>query len=259
MIKDILRIYDTVITNWVKLYTVDGNPVETEFATADRPFVTDQPGDDDYRSQPMKSNLIVSVTRLDPQYNPKLRADNPVVWKSTDNRTALSAGYPRPYILPYQLDCRSRARTAANLWSQWIMFRMNPYFVFYEDFGPLWNTMDATTKQSGHTAVQLHLILRSIRDTTDLETGEEERWIRWSVTVELMNAFMFPVPETDDDLHDPFGIFRVYSVVRDAQVDFYTSPYTPPVPDPTLPGVELVGTVRQRVVDPTADVPVESL
>lgn len=136
---------------------------------------------------------------------------------------------------------------------------MNPYFVFYQDFGPLWNTYDGVNKvPGGHSAVQLHLILNQVVDTSDLETGEQERWIRWSATVEFMNAFMFPVPETDDDLNDPFGIFRIYKVVRDVRVDYYISPHTPPTPDPSLPGVVQVGSIHQAVADPAASIPVES-
>lgn len=259
-LADNLETYDTAVTNWVRTFQVEGTSVETLFSTADRPFAFEDPADEEYRALMMRSNLIVSVTRMFHQYNPNLRQSVGLPLTPTlDNRYIYWSEFPRPYLIQYQLDCRSRTRKDANLWSQWITFGMNPYTCFYIDFGPLWNTMDGATKTApGKTAVQIQLILRNLIDNTSLESGEKERWIRWTATIEIMNAYMFPVPESDADIPDPFGMLRIYKVVRDVQVDLYVSPEIPPIPDPSRPGVQLASTVRRAVVDPAADMPVES-
>lgn len=265
-IKDNLETYDTVVTNWVRTFSVEGIPVETNFATADRPHSMEQAVDEAYRSLQMRSNAIVSVTRLNPTYNPKLRQHIDILPLTKDpslidNKFVLGSKYPRPYTIQYQLDFRGRSRVDANLWVQWIYFTFNPYNVFYVDFGPLWNTMDSVLKRPApaKTAVQLHMILDSpLVDNSDLETGESERFIRWTVTVKFLNAFMFPVPELDSDIPDPFGMITIYKVVKDVKVDLYVSPSVPPIPDPNLPGVQLASTVRRAVADPAADMPTES-
>lgn len=280
-LSDTLYTYDLAMTNWVRTFNVgpwycrnvgsedfDSSATETLFATADRPFAFEDAADEDYRSLMMRSNLVVSVTRGSPVYNPKLRQSVGLPLTPTlENRYQYWSQFPRPYILPYQIDCRARSRKDANLWIQWIQFEMNPYQVFYLDFGPFWNTMnpppDGSRPQTpgtgpGKRAVQIQLILRNLTDNSQLETGEKERWSRWTASVEILNAYMFPVPETDDDIPDPFGMLRIYKVVRDVQVDLYVSPRVPPEPDETVPGVQKDITVRRAVVDPAADMPVES-
>lgn len=260
-LSDNLETYDTTMTNWASGFSVEGRPTETFFSTADRPFAFENIEDEEYRSLLMRSNLIVAVSRLDPQYEPKLRQSVGLpLTPPLDNRYIYWSEFPRPYRISYQIDMRSRSRKDANLWIQWIMFQMNPYMCFYVDFGPFWNTMNGQNRTApGKTAVQIQSILRGpLVNNSDLESGEKERWIRWTATVEILNAFMFPVPQDDSDIPDPFGMLRIYRVVRDIQVDLYVSPHRPPVPDPSQPGVQLAGTVRRAVVDPAADMPVES-
>lgn len=273
-LSDNLYTYDKAMAGWVQTFNVgawyaynegpsDGLssvPTETLFATADRPFAFEGATDEDYRSLMMRSNLIVSVARVYHAYNPQLRQSVGFpITPTLEGRYVYYSQYPRPYIIQYQIDCRARNRQDANLWAQWIMFEMNPYMVFYIDFGPFWNTMNGANRTApGKTAVQIQSILRSLVDNSDLESQEKERWTRWTATIEVMNAYMFPVPETDADIPDPFGMLRIYKVVRDVKVDLYVSPHNPPTPDPNIPGVQLASTVRRAVVDPAADLPVES-
>jgi hypothetical protein len=255
MLLDCLRIYDEAISEFVGKFAVEGKPVITIFATPDRPFaeVVQEISreDESFRSQMEESNLICSVGRMDPQYNPKLRVDSPFgkvlsAPVSTEG-DVLTSEYPRPYIIPYQLDLRSRSRTLANLWSQWIMFKFNPYVCLYPNFGALWGGQK-----------QIQLILNQIIDNSELETGESERWIRWTVTLRILNAWIFPIPENLNDIPDPFGMFKVYKVVKEVVVETYLSPDSPPVPDPTIPGVVLVDTEILQLVESSAGMTVES-
>jgi hypothetical protein len=253
-LQDCLRIYDQTMSDFVGGFAVDGNPVVTIFSTPDRPFgeVVDEltQVDEEFRSQMMETNLVASVARLDPMYNPKLRVDVPFgrVLKVPLNSQGdqLASEYPRPYIIPYQFDLRARSRTDANLWMQWIQFKFNPYVCFNVDFGVLWGRR------------QIQTILDTIVDNSELEKGEKERWIRWTVKIRILNAWIFPIITDTDDVPDPFGMFKIYKVVKKVVVDIYTSPNNPPVPDPTLPGVDLVDTVTRAEVDSVANVPVES-
>ena len=256
MVKDCLRIYDQAVSDFVGGFNVGGKDVVTIFATPDRPFAEVvkelSEADENFRSQMMETNLICSVSRMDPQYNPKLRVDipfgrllqNPLNPPGGD---VLASQYPRPYIIPYQLDLRSRTRTDANFWIQWIMFKFNPYWCLYPDFGPLWGGPK-----------QIQLILNQIVDNSELETGEAERWIRWTVTLRILNAWIFPIVDDTNDIPDPYGMFTVYKAVKKVVVDTYLSPNSPPVPDPSLPGVILVDTAVRALVESNAGMAVES-
>lgn len=248
---DCLRIYDQAMADLVGGFAVEGRPVVTIFSTPDRPFAEVVQGlqqtDESFRSQMMETNLIASVARLDPVYNPKLRVDipfGPVLQQS--NGDVVTSEYPRPFILPYQIDLRARSRTDANLWFHWIAFKFNPYVCLYLNFGELWGTK------------QIQLILDGTRDNSELEKGEEERWIRWTIRVRVLNAWMFPIITDTDDVPDPHGMFKIYRVVKKVGVEVYASPNKPPVPDLSLPGVELVDTITRAEVDAAASVAVES-
>lgn len=246
-LQDTFRLYDNAVRDWVRSFVTEGNPVETVFATPDRPFGRYK-SMDEFRSVLMKQNIIVSVTRLDPVYNPALRIDTPIipVAVARDRSSVLGSQYPRPYLLPYQVDLRARRRTAANLWLQWIYFTMNPYHVFKIDFGSIWSIKN------------IHALLDSIVDNSDLETGENERFIRWTVTLHLI-AFMFPVPENvDTDVPDPFGMLQRYKTVKDAQVDIYDSVDPKHDSDPASPDNHLVDVIRRKGIEGSAELPVES-
>jgi len=130
---------------------------------------------------------------------------------------------------------------------QWVQFKFNPYVCLYPRFGELWGTR------------QIQLILQAITDNSDLDTtDEEERWIRWTVIIRILNAFIFPIAVDTDDIPDVFGMFKIYKSVKKVQVDMYLSPYNPPVPDPSLPGVVLVETAVREEIDGSAVVAVES-
>lgn len=255
-VRDCLRIYDQAVSDFVGSFSVNGKDVVTIFATPDRPFaevVRDiGASDEDFRSQMMETNLICSVARMDPQYNPNLRVNVPfgklLSTPITPGGDILASQYPRPYIIPYQLDLRSRNRTDANFWAQWIMFKFNPYWCLYPDFGPLWGGPK-----------QIQLILNQIVDNSELEKGEEERWIRWTVTLRILNAWIFPIVDDTNDIPDPYGMFTVYKTVKKVVVDTYISPNDPPVPDPSIPGVVLVDHVVRALVEPSAGMPIESL
>jgi hypothetical protein len=122
---------------------------------------------------------------------------------------------------------------------------MNPYHVFYIDFGEIWGVKN------------IHSILDSIHDNSDLETGENERFIRWTVTLHLI-AFMFPVIEDSDDIPDPFGMLTKYKAVKDAQVDVYDSLDPSVNTDPASPDNKLIDTIRRRGIEDSAELPVES-
>lgn len=254
MVRDCLRIYDQAVSDFVGGFSVEGRDVVTIVATPDRPFaelVRELSNEsDEFRSQMMESNLICSVTRMDPQYNPNLRVNvpfgkllqNPINPPGGD---VLSSQYPRPYIIPYQLDLRARSRTDANLWVQWIMFKFNPYWCLYPDFGPLWGG-----------SKQIQLQLAQTVDNSQLETGEEERWIRWTITIKILNAWIFPLVDDTNDIPDTYGMFTIYKTVKKVVVETYVSPDSPP--NPESPDAILVDTAVRALVESNAGIPVES-
>lgn len=250
-VQDCLRIYDQAVSDFVGGFAVEGRSVLTMFASPDRPFAEViqkmSESDEEYRSQLMESNLIGSVARMDPQYNAKLRVNAPFGQiLPTINGSEVLSEYPRPYVIPYQLDLRSRSRTHANMWIQWVMFKFNPYFCLYPNFGALWGTR------------QIQLQLNQTVDNSELETGEKERWIRWTVTLKILNAWIFPIVTDTNDIPDPYGMFTLYKVVNKVFVSTYISPNLPPVPDPTLPGVQLVDTAEAAQVLVNASMAVET-
>jgi len=127
------------------------------------------------------------------------------------------------------------------------MFKYNPYVCLYPDFGRIWNGRK-----------QIQTILNTIRDNSDLESGEKERWLRWTVKITVLNAWIFPITNDTNDIPDPFGMFNIYRIVKKVVVDTYISPYNPPVPDPSIPGVVLVDTIARAEIDSSANVAVES-
>lgn len=243
-VKDTIRFYDDAVRNWARSFTVNGSPVETTFATPDRPWGRFK-DEDEFRSTLMKSNLIVSITRLDLMYDPRHRIDFPwgPVWQSEDGSAAVLARYPRPYTFQYQLDLRARRRTDANLWLQWLLFTCNPYHVFEIDFGKPWGLK------------KLHGILQNqYRDTTDLESGEKERWIRYTATVEIIGFMFVSVDEIDPmaentDVPDTYGQLIAGKPVLDAQVDIYVQKRGTDSINPADPDNELVDTVRRTSDD----------
>lgn len=253
-LADCLRVYDQMMSDFAGGFSTQDQSVLTVFATPDRPFaeVIQEAikADEEFRSQMMESNLIASVTRLDPVYNPKLRVDvpfGPILTTPLNNAGDLAySEYPRPYLMPYQLDLRSRSRTAANLWAQWFYFKFNPYVCFNVDFGVLWGTKQIQTE------------LSSVRHNSDLETAEKERWIRWTVKINVLNAWMFPITDNTADIPDPFGMLYVEKIVKKVFFQVYLSPNNPPVPDPTIPGVQLVDTVERAELQSAGSVAVES-
>ena len=251
---DCLRIYDQAMADFIGTFAVENRPVVTVFSTPDRPFaevVQEMSASSEvFRSQMHETNLIASVARMDPLYNPKLRVDSrfeELMRPYNLDGDVLASEYPRPYIIPYQIDLRSRSRTDANLWMQWIQFKFNPYVCLYPDFGNLWNNQK-----------QIQLILQSIVDNSELEKGEEERWIRWTVVIRILNAWIFPIAVDTDDIPDQFGMFHIYPVVKKVVADIYVCESSPPIPDPSLPGVTLADTVVRAQLDSAAVLPIES-
>lgn len=220
--------------------------MDTTFASPDQPygkFNTEEA----LRSAFMKTP-VVSITRGDLTYDPRHRMDGLYypIEVARGGEVSIVSLYPRPYRIPYQLDLRTRTRRWANLWLQWIYFNFNPIRILKIDFGYPW----------GVKKCDLELVSRVV-DNSDLEPLGKERWIRHSVTLEML-AFMYPsVDDLMNDVPDSFGQLRRGKDVRHVYVDLYSSS-TPSegINDPTSVHLE---TVERHVLEPPVSLPVESL
>lgn len=229
---DILDIYDSnifaLIKKKMKPYfntTKSGNlPLDLtdisdhfEFATPERPFAFKNPDtheDDNIyteidtdRASLTLASPMVTVTRTD--LRQALSRSNTNQWRKVrwwdDGQTFwVKSHYPRAFDISYQIDVYARFREDANKLLHWFLYWPNPVHAFRVDFGYPWG------KQ------YIDLILESIIDTSVIEAGENERWIRHTVPLTLQ-AYMFEAFETKADIpaqvEDP-GAFtrRVRSV-----------------------------------------------
>lgn len=240
---DTLRLYDDAVRSWVSSFLVEGQAIDTTFASPDRPYGKFN-NEEGLRVALMK-NPVVSITRLDLVYDPRHRIDGPwyPVAQLEGRRPIVVSQYPRPYRIPYQLDLRSRRRTVANLWLRWIYFKFNPFHVFKIDFHQPWGMKKI------HAELQGRLV-----DNSDLEPGEKERWIRHTCTFEMI-GFMFPsVDDLRTDLPDATGMLSTIPDVRHVQIDTYAIN----AQSAQNPNNELLDSQRRDVVEADVNLNVES-
>jgi hypothetical protein len=235
---DILDIYDSnifcLIQQKMKPYfntTKSGMlPLDTsdisdhfEFATPERPFsfkVPDTHEDDNLhteidtdRASLTLASPMVTVTRTDLRLSQSRNNTNQVRkvrWWDDGKTFWVKSHFPRPFDISYQIDVYARFREDANKLLHWFMYGPNPVHAFKVDFGYPWG------KQ------RMDLILESIIDTSVIEAGENERWIRHTIPVTLQ-AFMFEAFETKADIpnqaEDPNAFTRRVRAIKTFNIE----------------------------------------
>jgi len=172
-----------------------------EFATPERPFAfknaedndeldnVDTVLDVDRATQTLPSPLI-TVSRTDMRYD--FTRSNTNKWRKVrwwdDNRTFwVSSYYPSPWNINYQIDVYARFRMDANKLIHWFLFWPKPFHTLSINFGYPW----------GQQSIDLRFEL--ITDTSVLEAGENERWVRYTVPCTLQ-AYMLEAFEGKADI-----------------------------------------------------------
>ena len=253
-VRDTLRFYDQALVDWVSTFTAgtSTNPivVPVVLASPDRPF-GEAKSESEFRLSMMKSNLIVSVTRLDLQFNQRHRV--PVPWgtvaRDPITNNIVTSEYPRPYLLSYQIDFRSRQRRDANRWIQWVQFTTNIYKVFTIDFGIPWGVKRIDSE------------VTVLVDNSDLEPADPEgnRFVRHTFTVSL-TAFMFLSVDSIDDIPDTYGQLSIERPFRELIVDTYLAQIQRSESNLTLETSQRthVSHLDRKLIDRVINMPVEA-
>lgn len=136
------------------------------------------------------STPIIAVTRLSMDYALNRNNTNIVrkvfPWDSNNDFT-IRANYPRPWDIPYQIDIHCRYRQHANRCIAWYLKKPDPVLHIKVNF--CWPWFERS----------IGLIFSRINDTSLLETGERERWIRHSIPVTL-EGWAFDAYDSDADI-----------------------------------------------------------
>ena len=93
--NDTLRMYDSVVRDWVSSFLVEGQAVDTTFASPDRPF--GKYGSEEKLTAALLKNPVVSITRMDLIYDPRHRMNGSwfPVKQQSGNRPIIASQYPR--------------------------------------------------------------------------------------------------------------------------------------------------------------------
>lgn len=195
--RDTLRIYDQAVSEFFKLNLkvpgIDLTP-RIVFATPERPFGFDLKTDTDRAVQTLETPVI-SITRLSLTY--AMIRNNTVPWRNVrywdeNKQYAVSAPYPKPWDIPYQIDIHGRFREDCNEVLRWFLFAPNPVKSMVLNFQYPWETQSVS------------MIFNQIIDNSELETDERERWIRHTIPF-VLEAFMFEAFDNDGDVAPTCG------------------------------------------------------
>lgn len=172
-----------------------------EFATPERPFAfknaenqnaednEDTVLDVDRATQTLPSPLI-TLTRTDMRYDYSRQNTNRwrnVRWWDDGKTFWVNSHYPSPWNINYQIDIYARFRMDANKLIHWFLYWPKPFHTLLIQFGYPW----------GRQSIDLQF--EAITDTSVLEAGENERWVRYTVPATLQ-SFMLESFESKADI-----------------------------------------------------------
>lgn len=218
--KDILNIYDDVVFRLIRTklapYFNDtssgGLPLDTtdisthfEFATPERPFGfqdNENPEQDTDRAALTLPSPRIAVTRMDMRLS-MLRNNTSwlrlVDWWDPQCKYAIGGRFPSPWDINYQVDIYARYREDANKLLHWFLYYPKPVHALRVNFGAPWGNKS------------ISLIFSQILDTSVLESGENERWIRHTVPM-VLETYLF---EAFDHLGDiPTGALEPGAITQ---------------------------------------------
>lgn len=230
--KEILRIYDSAIFNYVKRHveaSVPGHSVGMHMATPDRPFgfeipVDPQTGDvDTNRVESMLVTPQVSLTRTGLTYDLQRNNTNRVrkirYWDEEKNFVVQSE-FPKPWNISYAVDVYARLRNDAQNVLQHFLYYTQPLRLIRIDFYYPWE------KQ------KIYLSWNQIVDNSDIESGEKLRYYRYSIPI-LVEGYMFECFDYPSDIpHNRVGGEPFTSrarTVKKIEIDIKGSPSGPSV------------------------------
>lgn len=225
--KDILRIYDSALFNYVKYYvenSVPGHVVACHMATPDRPFGFEVPTDPktgDVDTDRVTSMLItpqVTLTRqgisYDMQRNNTIRIRSVRYWDEEKNFFVQSE-FPRPWTLTYMVDVYARLRNDAQAVLQHFLYYTQPLRLIKVDFHYPWGKRP------------IYMGWGQILDNSDVESGEKLRYYRYSIPINvegyMFECFDYPsdIPHSKTDLEHFTSRVRT---VKKLQMDIKLSP-----------------------------------
>lgn len=205
-VRDVYEIYDASVRDW--LNGVAGMFVGEEFevviGSPDRPYGTVD--EDLVKAVTTRKTPLVTLTRLSTgfQHNRFIKGIHRRLATRGTN-LYLQSLRPVPIDIPYQIDIRARRRSTANRLLRWITDQFYPVKVLSINFDDPWGV------------IRHHMMLGQIIDNSDLETGENERWIRQTVTT-LLESYAFPLMDSITEL-DPDGYLKLVPAVKEIAVD----------------------------------------
>jgi len=114
----------------------------------------------------------VAVARTAMEFAPQRRNNVPVrrvrMWDEAGRFIVQTKRAPRPFDIHYQIDFHTRFRDDMNKLVRWYQFHPDETYSIWVDFKYPWGTQLMT------------LFFSQLVDTTDIETGEKERWCRFT-------------------------------------------------------------------------------
>lgn len=203
--KEILRIYDAAIFNYVKKHvesSVAGHEIGIHMATPDRPFGFELPTDpetgdiDTNRAASMLITPQVTLTRTGMSYDMGRNNTNRVgrirYWDAEKNFVVQSE-HPRPWNISYQVDVYARLRNDAQNVLQHFLYYTQPMRLIAIDFYYPW----------GNQAI--YMGWNQVVDNSDIESGEKLRYYRYAIPVDV-EAYMFECFDFPSDIpHNMVG------------------------------------------------------
>lgn len=212
--KDILRIYDSALFNYVKYYvenSVPGHVVPCHMATPDRPFGFEIPTDPktgDVDTDRVTSMLItpqVTLTRQGITYDMQRNNTNKIrsirYWDEEKNFFVQSE-FPRPWSLSYVVDVYARLRNDAQAVLQHFLYYTQPLRLITVDFYYPWSRRP------------IYMGWGQIIDNSDVESGEKLRYYRYSIPINV-EGYMFECFDYPSDIpHNKTELEHFTSRVR---------------------------------------------
>lgn len=189
------KLYDLAVREWVlRLGPLLNVPTfNVIFATPDRAFATlthllnKRYGE---RAEKIKTPPfpIASISRLSHRFDRSRFLPNSRRIRgqryTTDRRVAYDALFPLPWDMPYQIDFWAKTREVMNVFSMWLQGESTPQGALCVDL----KNVDAAWGQK-----IVLFDVEEITDTSQLEPEEENRSLRFTVTLTLHGWLLLPL------------------------------------------------------------------
>lgn len=198
-----LRVFDQAMVNWLKSFRFRKQSPTVVTSWVSKQFSQKKELHSDETQRTPMSYPMVSLGpggAITPdlerrQVNSTRGINGNPIWETDDKEAAYIVPWPMPITIPYQIDIWTKKMQDLRYLETALLSRFTYADTLYMDVEiPFYGT------------VMVRLELESVDDTSDLETGEEERELRKTASVTL-HGWIFFRPQTTKTIQNGHVVF----------------------------------------------------